>query len=540
MRHLLLTSIALVASAALISCTTSSENATGTANSGGTDTAGVTTAVQYETLAAVPNASGDVATDTGTGNISAKTTAKADPSTTGLKLGTTTSSSFSSSTNEAACHIFNMFKTAEASLTAADTIACYLSHIIDGAKDAGVKDTSGETLALANDATTAYIMSVGSDVIEDGAPGHVKFSVTKDSSGDITNFELFACSAAKSAGGAQTDYVKKTVSNTAFSAEMLHKGSESDSAEADLLVASGTLITSGDNKGKFSTKSVTMKRVITNSSDTVTEWEHIKFTENPTNGILELNLFITTEQGSQTGKMYTQFDILDHNTAGTTYSPANLAMGDGTAQMQFGSEAGTTTSWNADTIAVDTNGNDYTASVTAATLPSNTQPTVDFTGSQVYACDGTPTIALTAAAFANTAAKALDVDTPCATPLSLDHSFINCAQGNQPTSSLTGAWSDNGSTCPNGTAAMTVMVDDDDADTYFVKITGNNNIVAKITFSGETCTAYGCTDPTDGSTCTNACNSCAIDSSATPATMAATCPEQGDGTCDIKGTKDSD
>jgi hypothetical protein len=387
-----------------------------------------TGSVTVSTIEALPKATDRVEVTSST-NIS-KSLLKA--ASTGLPLGTTTSSSFDSSSSIASCEMFNMTKSAVQSAAQGDLILCYIQGLFKAAVAAGITDTNGSAIDIYDGNTHTFTLdltgvSTGEDDDDGGGPDHVK-----NSGGAITDFKMWACESSS-----QNEYISQTIADSTFTMKSIskHRGSDGKNTinETAQIDVSGTLNSSGKFTG---TKNITLTidagsswwGIMTfgqqASSATMTAYQSGTFSDPQSSATI-----------TSTNSIYGTVQLLDGNaTDADPYKIALLALGDGAVKGEWtgtrGSEIWNDTfvqSWNGDT-ATSVSSNDYTEAATAATLTTKTEPTVAFSGDEAYDCSGTAeaTISFATLSASGSLSKAsVDLAGQCG-HLQLSHSWLDC------------------------------------------------------------------------------------------------------------------
>lgn len=345
----------------------------------------------------------------------------------GMSLGSTTNSSFDSTNSRAACEVFNMTKTAVKGATNGDLILCYVQNIFEAAVANGMTDQSGNPIDIYDGNTHAFDLDLSSfsegEGDNGGGPDHVRFQIIRNSNNVITTFKMWSCSS-----GEQGEYINQTidgsdftmVSKSVYENENGRDGSVTEYSQVDL---TGTL--NGDNQF-VGTKNVNMKYNVPDN-----RWGVMLFEQSSTSGIMSAyeNGTFSSGEGdvSITNRLYSDMQLLDANTEGSTYQIGLLALGDGAI---YGSFSGTgdfgsfndtvEEAWNGDSKNVESS-NDHSANVSASDLPSSSEPTIAFDSSngEDYDCSDT--------AEATIVLSDLDVDlNDSCSALQLSHTWIDC------------------------------------------------------------------------------------------------------------------
>lgn len=262
-----------------------------------------------------------------------------------------------------------------------------------------------------------------------GGPSKIKVKVNKDSSGNVTSFEMFSCET-RNGSDVQTQYVLQTVQNGEFSLELIG-GYVQDTSVGDFqITASAPLNSDGELDGQ---KTIVMQETHTwNGTDTGSS----KLTGIQTSSQMTIYGFQTGDwsnaetdtSGSYTNQLYGINELLDTNVDGEDYNIKLLALGDGAVKGLFSGDDGSdswsdsvTEAFSADTTQSTTfSESEFADDVSDATLPEVETITISFSDSQTWDCsdeaDGTIN-------FAN-----IGVDLSSCENYQLGHNWINCYQ----------------------------------------------------------------------------------------------------------------
>lgn len=384
-------------------------------SSSGTDT------VTLATIDALPQASAPVV-DSTSGSLSAAVKAADSDAETGLILQNISSDDFSQSSSLALCNSANMLRSALNEAVQGDVILCYIQAMAaqDGftAQVGDIDIYDGEP----------HIFNM--DFSEEGGGGafRVKIQITKDSAGTITAFNMWACDGASQDSLAQSEYLSQAIDGASWTMNSTFSFEDENGSGSHEMNAEGTLNTSGEFTAKTITSSYTGNwgdgtnygtTIVEQGADTAT------ITSSDTGTYTWSNGGNSSEQeyGNQ---VFAEMALLD------TELMATFAVGHGAAK---GINSGTygqlqgdtvvsvdydetfTQGWNGDTTAVDEDST-FLDAVTDATLPDEaTEPTITFSGDEVYDCSGTGAVNLTVDGTA--------IDAACS-DLTLGWNWVSC------------------------------------------------------------------------------------------------------------------
>lgn len=438
-----------------------------TAATGGTDTAG--TAVAVTSIDQLPRATSPV-TSSSSGSLSALSLQAL--ATTGMPFGGDNVATFSSGDSVAACGMYNLTREAIGSAAEGDLILCYVQNVITA--------NLATILAAGEDPYDGNFhvvnLDFGGQQDEEGGPSKIRMKIVKDSSGNITQFVMYACDESD-----QQMYLNQTISGTDFS--MTSKGTFSDtnfsgSYQTDV---AGTLNSAGLFTG---TKTITNSHSATNIPTSDLNWGAATMSQTSsafTTSAYSKGAFTDTQQGvtgTYTDRVYSQGQIIDPNTSAATYDLGLLALGDGAVNGAFSGSFtmgqnnftwGETVneSWSGDTqLAVASN--DFTSAAAAGTVPtaSESAPTISFSGVEVYDCSDTATVTVTV--------DQPSLDSSCSN-LDLGHDWIDC-------------WSETGQGTESEEPAQASCTTDQQCKDYLQSVVGNQVEQLQLTLDATTCT----------------------------------------------------
>lgn len=385
---------------------------------------------QLATVSELPKATGPV-TESASANLALTTGDALYLAETGLPLGTTTGQDFNNDSSFAACEMFNMTKEAINNAALGDLILCYIQSSFDAydEQQESIDIYDGNYHIFALDFTGSNLCGENEnepcdeDQTEDMGPDRIKFKITKGTDGQVTGFEMFACTA-----GSQEQYLNQTITDTNFSLIGVDSYGGGEFNSLHTVSVTGTL---GSN-GKFTgTKNITMQF---DSTDGLNNdfWGKMVFEQQATSATLKGHMqgSFGNEFGSGTfgNRIYGKVQLLDFNEDDADiYNIGLLALGDGivkgVATGTFGQESWSDNfleAWNGDTTRPleNTSDSDYYTDVVNKSVPTYTQPSIAYSASQTWDCSGDVEGTVN---FAE-----LNVNFNECAPYSLGHSWTNC------------------------------------------------------------------------------------------------------------------
>ncbi|HBF13996.1 MAG TPA: hypothetical protein DDW49_11520 [Deltaproteobacteria bacterium] len=384
----------------------------------------------------LPSATSPV-TDGADASMSALMVKALGDSTTGMPLGTIDSDDFDSDSSQAACEAFNMSKTAISEAARGDLILCYITTTFDAfANTEGIDIYDGEYHVFDLDFAGSSF-DEGEDA---GGPSKIKFKVVKDSSGAVTNFEMFACGDSGDENE-QSMYISQTISGTTFAMEALNIGSQGSQTYRDSIEVSGTLVDGefvDELNGVATPKVIHMQHVFADEENGSDFYGDITF--NQSSDSATITGFMSGagshdgESCSFTNNLYATLGLNDTN-SGDDYSIGLLEVGDGAAKNGYVSQCGegdentgtALEAWDGTTATeVDPTESDYYTEANAATLGEDAEePTIAFAGDQTVDCENEEVEATVV--FADIEEGGIDIAGTCSN-LELGHNHIECYQ----------------------------------------------------------------------------------------------------------------
>jgi len=333
--------------------------------------------------------------------------------TTGMVIGTTDSSFFSSSSSPAACETFNLFREAVTSASQADMIICFVGYMNDYFSS-GVTDEDGNPVSdidIYDGEYHIFNLTITGDA---GAPGRVKMKLTKNAAGEsIESFEMFMC-ALDGEDLVQNEYVSQTISDSnELTMTARGQSQDTDGSGWHAVVAGGML----DDSGAYLSKTIQ----ITHSG----EWGDY----GPSWGTGTL-----VQAGSgfsfsgYRANLYNEEVNYDAAYSGgevlnaTSSSPLLMALGDGAANHESSWDIGGIDSWDGDTgLSVEIN--DFTTAASTEEVPtvSETQESIAFEPAQGWDCSDDVSVGI----LTMPEVQFSDMMTACS-DYSMEHSWIDC------------------------------------------------------------------------------------------------------------------
>ena len=295
--------------------------------------------------------------------------------TTGISLGNDTEIDDFSGKSYAACEMVNRARGFLDFAAKADLMTCELKYILGSYEDFYDGDD--------------HILEVVEEENGEVLSEKYKFSVTKNSAGNITSLTASRCE-----DGEQNLFVEKKIDaegNISINAKIKED------------------IESGPQGGDQSVKSVAVNVSVSGTVNDSQEYVGLKtidvvYSNNFTSGADSLvaervtqssdNLFYyghhAQTDAEQPNKYAGFMEILDKNSGGNEFSLENIYLGDGALAYKLGENNSTTQGWVGDTKAVDNNFNLFTkVQALENSLPeAPTTTTVSgFTGDEVFDCN---------------------------------------------------------------------------------------------------------------------------------------------------------
>lgn len=416
----------LTASLGMMSCgggSSSTNTATG-------DNSGVTS------VSNLPSATAAV-TDGSDSSVSASLTRGLGSSETGMPMRGLSSDDFAG-TSKAACESYNMIKTAINQAAQGDLIQCYITSTFDSfAEGEGIDIYDGEYHVFALDFTGSSFEEGEEEEEEDagGGPSLIKFKIDRNSAGEITSFEMFACGD-NGDSDEQSMYLLQTIDGNDFNMRTKNIGGFGNEVFYDSVTVSGTLSNGAfvDNlNGELTPKVIRMQHQLENPDFGFDFWGDMTVTqyadEATISGDMEGSDSFSDSSCTFGNSMYGSLSLV--NTDSDT--PLSFEMRDGAALTQHsGSCVGddfsdswdetNTYAWEGITALDldDASESVFHEDVVDADLPELSEPSISFDEDETYDCDSSEVEATVV--FAD---LGIDVNEACS-DLELGHQHINC------------------------------------------------------------------------------------------------------------------
>lgn len=381
-------------------------------SSGSDAEGGGSSALTISDVSQLPKATGPMAAS-GSESVSVKS-ASTKAATTGMVIGTTDSSFFSSASSPAACEMFNLFKEAINSASQADMIICYVGHMNENFST-GVTDGDGSLITGVDIYDGEYHIFNLNVTGDNEAPSRVKMKLTKNAAGSVNSFEMFMC------GGSgenmtQNEYASQTISDEnvlEMSARGRHQSAEGSGWHS--VIVSGIL----NNSGAYNSKTIQIE----NSGEWGSygpSWEVgtlVQAGDGYSFSGYRANLY---NEEVNYDAAYSAGQVLN----ATSSSPQLMALGDGAAnhETSWDESGGGVASWNGDT-GLSVESNDYTTAVSSEMVPtaSETRLSITFALDQRWECNddvGVGILTMPEVASSSLSAACSDY--------SISHDWINC------------------------------------------------------------------------------------------------------------------
>lgn len=354
-------------------------------------------------------------------------------SSTGIPFATTGSDAMTSDMSMAMCQMFNATKTAIFEAMKGDLIQCYITtsfEQIANEENIDLYDGQYHIFALNFEGSS---FEENNDEEEGGSsgPDRIRVKFTKDSSGNITDFEMFAC-----AGGEQDNYIRQTFSGSDFTMISEDSGTQGTEEFTNVVNVSATLNSSGafvdEVNGTATPKVISMEHSYSNSEYNSDFWGNMTFRQFADYGTMSATF---SGSNSWDDSTCTFEDVIFGSVGLSDVDPENNfgEMGDGAVKgissgsCTGGQNADTwedtfTEAWLGSTgfALDDSTASDYYDDVSDETLTAADEPDT-FAYTDEWDCSGTPEATVV---FAN-----LDVDVAEAcSDLEGNHNHIECWQ----------------------------------------------------------------------------------------------------------------
>lgn len=332
-----------------------------------------------------------------------------------MNLATLSSATFNSDSSIAACVMSNKVREAIRHAAKGDKIQCYVAQVVKDNPNISIDPYDG----------IDHVFALSSDA---GGPGKARLKINRDSSGNITRFEMAACGGGGNTGSdTQSEYLLQTIQNNAFNmvSKEKHEGGgnqNDDSSGEEAVTVTGTLNGGAfvddktidvsaqwqsDSRGTFQTKARLLQ-----TSDTISY-----------SGFETGDFVFTGGSGSFSDRIYSIAGLTAPSASNTLdYTILGGAAHAIISGSQTGSQGDHTWNedrsqgWNPDTTVSTTT--PFLALLTQDPPPITSVDTVSFTGDEVFDCASTPD--------ASVVVDETSLQTACAN-LELDNQgYVNC------------------------------------------------------------------------------------------------------------------
>lgn len=407
MKRLMGLGVVLIAAAFIASC----------GGGGGTTAGDVGDEVTVPTITTVSDLPGATSPMASSASESISKAVSLKAATTGLNFSSASASSFSSSSSMAACEMFNVLKESFQSAVEADTILCYIDQVNQQALFSGIEGIDiydGEV----------HIFDLNFTGSEGGPPDKVKMQIVKNSAGNITSFEMFAC-----ADGSQKEYINLGIDGTSVTITAKGNYSDSEWLGSHQVGVSGTLNASG----AYTQRAIAVANTGGNVGGTNTNHSEGTLTQTP--GAFSFSGYqagVYSEggsSGSYAQSAYGVGEILNDTSA----SLSDLAMGDGAVKVDsaYTWSGGSyepdpfIEAWLGDTAAAVSPATDsefYDDADAGSTPTVADSVSISFSGDEVWDCSDE----------ADASLPEMDMSVIEAACEALNHTWINCYNIIQP------------------------------------------------------------------------------------------------------------
>lgn len=358
-------------SISIVQCSSSS----GTSSGSG----GGSTAPQFTTIDQLPKAS-DPVTSSGSSLVDGD----ALFATTGVTLKNMSSSSFTTSSSQAMCEAANTLKSSFNEAVQSSVILCYIQQVISD-NDLGEVD-------IYDGQARVFTLDFGDS--EDQGPGAVKIKLTK-TDGVITDFEMWSCGDSGQSG--QTEYMHQQIDGSDFTMDSKYTWDDTNGSGAQSISVTGAL----NSSGQFTSKTITSSYTSTWGDTNDTSYGGKTVTQGASQATISMwdtgTWTYNNQQESFTNRVYGIAELLNTSAIATIAIGDGAAVGQGTGTFNGGEsyEWSFTEGWNGDTTAQDSE-SDFIATAQEGTIPdAGSEPSISFSGDEVFDCDTTGAISLT-------------------------------------------------------------------------------------------------------------------------------------------------
>lgn len=379
--------------AALVALGISACGSSGSSGSSSTSSDGVST-VEDLPLASSPVVS-DSSSSLSSKGLKALTKALADN---GVVLRTMSSTSFNSSSSLAMCEHANMLKQSLNEAVQGDTILCYVKQMNDqfaALSDVDVYDGS------------PHVFNISFSDEDSGSDFPVKLQITKDSTGKITDFKMWACE-----GGSQTEYLHQNIDGSNFT--MTSKYVDDGGTWSGSTSVTGTL----NSSNQFTSKTISNSNSYTqNSSSGYGSRTVVQGAENATISAWDKGTW--SWQGGSGGfqrSFCSDAELLNTSLISTIAVGSGAATGTVSGSYDGGTYEDTfSQGWNGDTTLPESNS--FLTDLTCTAPDVGSAPSIAFSGDEVFDCSTSNATTLTVNGSA--------VEAACS-DLNLGWEWVNC------------------------------------------------------------------------------------------------------------------
>lgn len=318
---------------------------------------------------------------------------------TGITLKTMSNSSFTSASSLAMCEHSNMLKQAVNEAVQGDLILCYVKQMDDEfAAVAGLDIYDGSP--------HVFKILVGGDA---NNYFRVKLQITKDSSGNISDFVMKSCD-----GATQNEYLHQTISGTTFTMTSKYVDGSGDQTFSGTTTVSGTL----NSSNQFTAKTITnlnsfnqtngvgygARTVVQGAENaTISGWD--KGTWSWSGG-----------SGGYQRSFCSDGELLNPSLISTIAVGSGAAKGTVSGSYDGGTYSDTfSQGWNGDTTLPESNAILTALSCTAPEV--STETAIAFSGDEIFDCDISSATTLSV--------NETEIDSACS-DLTLGWDWVNC------------------------------------------------------------------------------------------------------------------
>lgn len=386
-RTLISTAIAGFAVLGITACGSSSGGSTNSSSDG------------VSTVADLPLASSPVVSD-GSASLSSKglhALTKALASN-GVVLKTMGNSSFNTNSSLAMCEYANMLKQSLNEAVQGDTILCYVKQMDDD-----FSAVSGLNVYDGN----PHVFNITFSDEDSGSDFPVKLQITRDSAGSISDFKMWSCE-----NGSQSEYLHQSISGSDFT--LTSKYVDGGGAWRGSTTVTGTL----NSSNQFTAKTIVNSNSYTESNSSgYGSRTVVQGADSATISAWDKG---TWSWGDGTGAFQRSFcsngELLNPSLISTIAVGSGAATGAVSGSYDGGTYNDTfSQGWNGDTTLAESNA--FLTGLTCTAPDVGTEPTIAFTGDEVFDCGISGATTLTV--------NGTDIMAACE-DLSLGWEWVNC------------------------------------------------------------------------------------------------------------------